>query len=79
MPNFSDWLKRRNEWYGGVASNPSGTGEDSDEVDPEKSAEKPGAFPTIGDDKPFTASDRKKKLVGFSGGKVYAKKKCNCK
>lgn len=73
---FADWLKRRNENFGGSANDPSNVEDEGDGGDGvEKRMEKPGAFPTYsldGQDLPITAKNRRNK-IGF------AKKGCGCK
>ena len=74
--SFLNWLRKRDESYGGSAGNPSGVDDEGDGGDGvEKRMEKPGAFPTYtldGRDLPITAKNRRNK-IGF------AKKDCGCK
>ena len=71
MQSFLEYIKQR-EWYGGSANNPSGTSYDADGGEAvEKQMEKPGAFPTYGDDLPITAKNRMNKIRKM-------KKDCNC-
>ena len=77
MTIFSDWLKRRDEYFGGSAGDPSGAGLDQ----PENGEREVTTDPNIrldGSDKPPTKGG-KQKIVGRIGGKVFSKKKCNCK
>lgn len=71
MQSFLDYLKQR-EWYGGSANNPSGVSYNADGGDEvEKMLEKPGAFPTYGNDLPPTPKTRMNKIR-------HMKKDCNC-
>ena len=66
---FLDWLRQRNENYGGSANDPSNVEDEGDGGDGvERRMEKPGAFPTYGDDLPITKKNRPRFM-----------KKCNCK
>lgn len=81
MSGFINWLKKKEESYGGSFNDPSNVEDEGDGGDGvEKRMEKPGAFPTYGkDDLPFTSKNNKKRLVGRMGGTIYSNKKCNCK
>ena len=71
MSNFYNWLKKRDESYGGSANDPSSVDDEGDGGDGvEKRMEKPGAFPTYG---------KSQKIVGRTGGVQFSKKGCNCK
>lgn len=66
---FLDWLRQRNENYGGSANDPSNVEDEGDGGDGvERRMEKPGAFPTYGDDLPITKKNHPRFM-----------KKCNCK
>lgn len=71
MIEFIKWLKKRDENYGGSANDPSNVEDEGDGGDGvEKKMEKPGAFPSYGDDLPITNKNRSKKIVGrFSKAK----------
>lgn len=60
MKSFIEWLEKK-ESYGGSASYPSGAEEQGDGGDElNRRLEKPGAFPTYGDDLPITKKNRKR-------------------
>ena len=78
MISFLNWIKSKNESFGGSAGDPSNAGLDQ----PENGEREVTIEPNIclgDDDKPITKRNRSKKIVGVSGGKVFSKKKCNCK
>jgi len=80
MSNFYNWLKKRDESYGGSANDPSSVDDEGDGGDGvEKRMEKPGAFPTYGNDLPITNKNKSQKIVGRTGGVQFSKKGCNCK
>jgi hypothetical protein len=59
MKSFKQWLK---ENFGGSANFPSGAEEEGDGGDIlSRRLEKPGAFPTYGDDLPITKKNRSNK------------------
>lgn len=68
MNSFSDWLKKKNEAFGGSAGDPSNAGLDQPESRDRKVSVDPG-ISLNGNDSPIT---RRNKLS-------FAKKKCNCK
>ena len=60
MESFKQWLK---ENFGGSANFPSGATEQGDGGDDlSNKLEKPGAFPTYGDDLPITKKNKKNKM-----------------
>lgn len=67
--SFLNWLNKRDENFGGSANDPSNVEDEGDGIEGvEKRMEKPGAFPTYGDDLPITQKNKKRYI-----------KKCNCK
>jgi hypothetical protein len=59
MKSFIEWLKKF-ENYGGSAGSPSSADEEGDGGERlSRNLEKPGAFPTYGDDLPITKKNRK--------------------
>ena len=78
MSAFIDWLKRRDENFGGSAGDPSNAGLDQPETGERQVTVEPNAA-LDGSDRPPTAKNRKQRFVGRQGGVVFSKKKCNCK
>jgi hypothetical protein len=78
MSMFKNWLKRRDEFFGGSAGDPSGAGNDQPENGERQVTIEPNTS-LDGQDKPITSQNRKKKIVGRMGDVVFSKKKCNCK
>lgn len=78
MSLFADWLKRRDENFGGSAGDPSGAGLNEPETGARQVTIEPNTA-LDGSDTPITARNRTKKVVGRAGGMVFSKKKCNCK
>ena len=78
MISFKNWLMRRNENFGGSAGDPSGAGLDEPENGERQVTIEPSQ-PLDGNDKPPTAKNRKAKIVGKIGSKIFSKKGCNCK
>jgi hypothetical protein len=75
MISFLNWIKSKNESFGGSAGDSSNAG-----LDQPENGEREVTIICLGDDdKPITERNRRKKIVGVSGGKVFSKKKCNCK
>ena len=61
MVSFKNWLLKK-ENYGGSANFPSGVEDEGDGGDAlANKMEKPGAFPTYGDDLPITKKNRSNK------------------
>lgn len=61
MYSFKDFLTKK-EWYGGSANDPSSVDDEGDGGDGvDRRMEKPGAFPTYGDDLPITPKNKKNK------------------
>lgn len=60
MESFANWLIKK-ESYGGSASYPSGAEEQGDGGEGvNRRLEKPGAFPTYGDDLPITKKNKRR-------------------
>lgn len=78
MFEFKDWLKRKDENFGGSAGDPSGAGLNQPENGERQITVEPNSS-LDGSDRPITAKNRSKKIVGRQGGVVFSKKKCNCK
>lgn len=78
MSEFIKWLQRRDENFGGSAGDPSGAGLDQPENGEREITVEPNTA-LDGSDRPITAKNRSKKIVGRAGGVVFSKKKCNCK
>ena len=78
MTAFKNWLKRRDEYFGGSAGDPSGAGLDQPENGEREVTVEPNSA-LDGSDKPITNKNRKQKLVGRVGDRIFSKKKCNCK
>jgi hypothetical protein len=78
MSKFSKWLQKRDENFGGSAGDPSGAGLDQPENGEREITIEPNSA-LDGSDRPITAKNRNKKIVGQAGGVVFSKKKCNCK
>lgn len=76
--SFQNWLKRRDESFGGSAGDPSNAGLDQPENGEREVTTDPNTS-LDGSDKPPTSRNRSKKTVGRMGGIVFSKKKCNCK
>jgi hypothetical protein len=61
MYSFKKYLQKK-EWYGGSANDPSSVEDEGDGGEGVGSRmEKPGAFPTYGDDLPITKKNKKNK------------------
>lgn len=61
MYSFKYFLQKK-EWYGGSANDPSSADDEGDGGDGvDRRLEKPGAFPTYGDDLPITKKNKKNK------------------
>jgi hypothetical protein len=78
MGSFIDWLKRKDESFGGSAGDPSNAGLDQPENGERMVTIEPNTS-LGGDDKPITKKNRSKKIVGRIGGIMFSKKDCNCK
>jgi len=78
MIGFTNWLNRRDESFGGSAGDPSGAGLDQPENGEREVAIEPNSS-LDGSDRPPTAKNRSKRIVGRAGGVIFSKKKCNCK
>lgn len=78
MIEFTNWLNRRDENFGGSAGDPSGAGLDQPENGEREVTIEPNSS-LDGSDRPPTAKNRNKRIVGRTGGAVFSKKKCNCK
>jgi hypothetical protein len=76
--SFEEYVRRRDESFGGSAGDPSNAGLDQPENGEREVTVDPNAS-LGGEDKPITSKNRKKSIVGQMGGMVYSKKKCNCK
>lgn len=74
MSQFRDWLKKRDESFGGSAGDPSGAGLDEPENGERQVTIEPNSA-LDGSDLPITAKNRKKKIVGRMGDVVFSKKK----
>lgn len=61
MYSFKDFLNKK-EWYGGSANDPSSVEDEGDGLEGvARKSEKPGAFPTYGDDLPITKKNKNNK------------------
>jgi hypothetical protein len=73
MYSFKDFLQKK-EWYGGSSNDPSSVDDEGDGGDGvDRRMEKPGAFPTYGDDLPITKKNRTNKQR-LPGKAVYKNK-----
>ena len=78
MGSFSNWLKRRDENFGGSAGDPSNAGLNTPE-NGEREVTINATASLDDSDKPITSKNRTRKTVGRKGGIVFSKKECNCK
>lgn len=78
MSSFVNWLKRRDESFGGSAGDPSNAGLNQPE-NGEREVTIDANISLDGSDKPITSKNRSKKTVGRKGSIVFSKKECNCK
>ena len=78
MTAFKNWLKRRDENFGGSAGDVSGAGLNQPENGEREVTVEPNSS-LDGSDKPITKKNRSQKMVGRLGDRIFSKKKCNCK
>lgn len=78
MASFVNWLKRRDENYGGSAGDSSNAGLNEPE-NGERVVTIDANTSLDSGDKPITSKNRSKKTVGRKGSIVFSKKECNCK